>query len=200
VDLRGLQRLLEGERGQNAGEPFRQHQLARAGRPDHQHIVAFSGGHFQSPLCRRLTPHITEIRNRLIGGHCDARNGRKWLKMLRLSQVRHDLGEVAHAEHPNILSNPRLGGIVGWNHDVHDATLPRTDGDGSAAFASPIAPRIPMAMGRSNPTPSLRTLAGARLMVTAFLGYSPRWRTETPTIHTALTMVAMGSKNPLIYP
>ena len=28
-----------------------------------------------------------------------------------------------------------------------------------------------MAMGRSNPAPSLRTLAGARLMVTALLGY-----------------------------
>jgi len=40
----------------------------------------------------------------------------------------------------------------------------------SAGLASPIAPRIPMAIGKSNPTPSLRTLAGARLMVTALLG------------------------------
>ncbi len=34
----------------------------------------------------------------------------------------------------------------------------------------PIAPRIPSAMGRSNPAPSFRTLAGARFMVTLLLG------------------------------
>ena len=35
----------------------------------------------------------------------------------------------------------------------------------------PIAPRMPIAIGRSNPTPSLRTLAGATLALTYFEGY-----------------------------
>ena len=34
----------------------------------------------------------------------------------------------------------------------------------------PMAPMIPSAMGRSNPAPSLRRFAGARLTVTALLG------------------------------
>ena len=38
-------------------------------------------------------------------------------------------------------------------------------------WTMPIAPRMPSAIGRSNPAPSLRTLAGARLMVTDFVGY-----------------------------
>ncbi len=38
------------------------------------------------------------------------------------------------------------------------------------APTAPMAPRMPTAIGRSNPAPSLRTLAGARLMVTVLLG------------------------------
>ena len=41
----------------------------------------------------------------------------------------------------------------------------------SRRFTAPIAPKIPSATGRSNPAPSLRTLAGARLMVNCLLGY-----------------------------
>ena len=63
MDLRGLQRFLKRERGQDADEPFRQHRFARAGRPDHQHIVASRGGHFQGAFGRGLTAHVTEIRD-----------------------------------------------------------------------------------------------------------------------------------------
>lgn len=41
----------------------------------------------------------------------------------------------------------------------------------SAGFTMPIAPRMPMAIGRSNPAPSFFTFAGAKLMVTLLLGY-----------------------------
>ena len=108
----------------------------------------------------------------------------------RVSKRDH-FGQVPHAEHAHALDDGRFGGIVGGHDQVGDALLARADGDRKRAahrphgaierqFAdeemlvgvrtAPIAPRMPMAIGRSKPAPSLRTLAGARLMVTRLLG------------------------------
>ena len=54
----------------------------------------------------------------------------------------------------------------------HRATSSPTNRCSSVWPTVPIAPKIPSAIGRSNPAPSLRTLAGARLMVTALVRIS----------------------------
>ncbi len=56
---------------------------------------------------------------------------------------------------------------AGWRHR---AKVRPPAGAGRDRCTAPIAPRMPIAMGRSNPAPSLRTLAGARLMVTRLCG------------------------------
>ena len=56
----------------------------------------------------------------------------------------------------------------------------------------PIAPRIPSAIGRSNPAPSLRTLAGARLMVTDLLGYPKPELISADLIRSRLSRTAVS--------
>ena len=76
VNLGGFQSLLEGQRRQDRGQPLGQHGLARAGRADHENVVAAGRGHFQRALGRLLAAHIAEIHGKvlqlaeqLLGGH-----------------------------------------------------------------------------------------------------------------------------------
>ena len=63
VDLGGLERFLESQRRQDAGKALRQHALARARRPDHQHVVRARGRHFQRSLGHGLPAHVAKIRS-----------------------------------------------------------------------------------------------------------------------------------------
>jgi hypothetical protein len=56
----------------------------------------------------------------------------------------------------------------------------------------PIAPRIPMAIGRSNPAPSLRRFAGARLIVTALFGYPNPEFSSADLIRSRLSRTAVS--------
>ncbi len=56
----------------------------------------------------------------------------------------------------------------------------------------PIAPKIPRAIGRSNPAPSLRTLAGARLIVTLLLGYPNPELSSADLIRSRLSRTAVS--------
>ena len=61
VDLGDLQGLLEARGREDARHPPRKHRLARAGRPDHQHVVAAGGGYLQGPLGVLLPSHVGEV-------------------------------------------------------------------------------------------------------------------------------------------
>ena len=61
MDLRGLDGFLKRQRRKNAGESFREHGFAGAGRPDHQNIVAAGGSHFERALGGGLAADIAEI-------------------------------------------------------------------------------------------------------------------------------------------
>ena len=60
---RDLERLARIERRQNAGQALRQHRLARAGRPDHQHVVAAGGGDLERALGGLLSLHVAQVRS-----------------------------------------------------------------------------------------------------------------------------------------
>ncbi len=59
-----LQRLARVQRRKQAGQALRQHRFARAGRPDHQQIVAAGGGDLQRALGALLAFHIPQIGHR----------------------------------------------------------------------------------------------------------------------------------------
>ena len=61
MDAGDLERLLERERWEDAGESLGQHRLAGAGRADHQHVVATGGGDLERALDRLLSLDIGEV-------------------------------------------------------------------------------------------------------------------------------------------
>jgi len=61
VNLGGLQCLLKSERSQDGGQALGQHGLARAGRADHENVMAAGCGYFESALGRLLAAHIGEV-------------------------------------------------------------------------------------------------------------------------------------------
>jgi hypothetical protein len=72
MDGRHFQRLVEGERRENAREPARHHGLARAGRADHQRVVPAGGGDLQRPSRERLPVDVREV-----AVHRECRHGRQ---------------------------------------------------------------------------------------------------------------------------
>ena len=66
VDLGRLQRLLQRQRRQDRGQPFRQHGFAGARRADQQDIVAARRGDFQRALHRFLAFDFGEINLLLV--------------------------------------------------------------------------------------------------------------------------------------
>jgi hypothetical protein len=62
VNLGGLEGLGEGQVGENAGQPLRQHRLTGTGRADQDDVVTPGGSHFQRPLDVLLPFDIVEVR------------------------------------------------------------------------------------------------------------------------------------------
>jgi hypothetical protein len=61
VNLGGLESLFKRERRKDGGQALGQHGFARAGRPDHENVVAARRGHFQRALGRLLAAHIAKV-------------------------------------------------------------------------------------------------------------------------------------------
>ena len=95
VDLRRFQRLVQSQRRQNRGKPFRQHGFARAGRADEQRVVPSGGGDFQRTFDVFLSLHLGKIQfvvGRLVKNLCDVHLHRRdfdfaFQELRRLPQV-----------------------------------------------------------------------------------------------------------------
>jgi hypothetical protein len=61
VNLGGLERFFKRERRQDGGQPLGEHGLARAGRADHEDVVAAGGRNFKGALGGLLSAHIFEV-------------------------------------------------------------------------------------------------------------------------------------------
>ena len=190
VDLGGLQGLLEAQRRQDAGQAPGQHGLARPRRPHHQDVVAAGGGDEQGPLRRLLAPDLPEVHLQ-VGRSCGTRSGggggHRGQGLPAGQKLRH-LGQVLRGINLDALDHRGLPGVV-LGEDEGQARLPGGQGHGEhppggfqaavqgelaekqdtapagPGVTTPWAVRMPTATGRSKPVPSLRTSAGARLMV-----------------------------------
>ena len=70
VNLGGFDGLGKGQRRQDARQPLRQHRLAGARRPDHEHVVPARRRDFERALGGGLAAHVAEIRGPRFGaGH-----------------------------------------------------------------------------------------------------------------------------------
>ena len=69
--------LLGREAREEPGQALGEHGLARAGRPDHEEVVATGGGNLERPSTDRLAPHVGEIRLfwGIVGGRRDGHIG-----------------------------------------------------------------------------------------------------------------------------
>ncbi len=84
---RGFERFLGGKRRQDAGQARRQHRLARAGRADHQQVVAAGGRHFEHSLGAFLALDLGQVG--VVGavlGHQRLRHGQGLLAAQMVDQ------------------------------------------------------------------------------------------------------------------
>ena len=141
VDLGGLDGFVEGERRQDAGEPFRQHGLAGAGRADHQYVMGAGGRDFQRALGHGLAANVAEIGQRLrVGaiGRCVTRltgvnsSGRV--------EQRDHLGQVAHAINVDAFHHRRLGRVLRRHDQIGNALLRAQTATESAPRTGRMAP------------------------------------------------------------
>ena len=133
VHLGCFERLLEGEARQDACESLGEHGLARARRPDHQHVVISGRGNFERAFGGCLAADIAEVRAAdgvVLKGvgrrlRCGETEG--------LVQELHDLGQMTQTEDLKILDDGGLGGVLRRDEQVLDAALLRAYGNGEDA-------------------------------------------------------------------
>ena len=194
VDHRRLERLVEGERRQDAGQAAREHRLARAGRADEEQVVAARGGDLERAPRHLLPAHVGEVAR--AGGRAgvDGAAARGTARRRRspslAAQQRDELAEVGAPRGPRSRPRrpPRPRSRGGTTSAAHAARArPRRDGQHAAhgpqraverelaheqrvrrappASSTPAAHSMPTAIGTSKAAPSLRRSAGARLTV-----------------------------------
>ena len=193
VDLGDLERLLEAGRRQDSGQPPGEHGLARAGRPDHQQVVAAGGGDLERALGVLLPAHVGQVRARRAPPRPDrptaGRAGSGDQRPCSRSASRARRRDGAHLDP---LDQRRLGRVRVRNEQAPVSGPPGAERGGEraprpgaarrsararprgrsppAARAAPgrWRPSRPTAMARSKLGPALRTCAGARFTVSRF--------------------------------
>ena len=125
-----LQRLVEGERGQDAAEPLGQHRLARAGRTDEQQVVPARCRDLQRPPRHLLAAHVAEV-----GRGCGCARGGAWNGGDRRSGGRlaaeegDQIPEVARRLNLAPAHRRRLAGVLGRNDQPPHLLSARPGGD-----------------------------------------------------------------------
>ena len=194
VDARDLERLVRRERRQDAGQPAREHRLARSRRAREQEVVTSSGGDLERTPPSLLPADVGEIRVQTTGRRLAVRRLER-RRLALAAQVRGGLGEVAK-RHGLDAGKRGLGGRVGRAEEPLEPALaallprrrarrpPAARGRRARARRRQRARRsrsrgiwcdaasTARAIGRSKPEPSLRRPAGARFTVIRCRGHS----------------------------
>jgi hypothetical protein len=135
VDHGGLERLVEVEGRQQAGQAPRQHGLAAAGGAEEEQVVPAGGRHLERPLGHLLPGHVAEVERR-----------RRLRDRRRLGQGRqrglparpgHDLGDVADGVDGEPLHHRRLVAVGLGDHQGPGPGAPGRHGDGQHAADRP---------------------------------------------------------------
>ena len=181
--------------GQHAGEPPREHRLARARRADHEQVVAARCGDLERPARARLAADVGEVGPRRRSSAAE-RTGRRRARRgppgcRRPVEVRAAITGTSGPSPPRRRS-PGASPVAS-SADPRGSLAP-SPGRLSPAGAPPSRPARPTAatcatrsrgawpdaastaraMARSNPAPSLRSCAGARLTVRRARGSGTR--------------------------
>ncbi len=213
VDPRHRQRFLWAQGRQEAGQPLRQHGLARPWGPHHQQVMVPRGRHLERSSPERLPAHVGQVwhagsvwpGSRAAGprARCAARaapwpgspglrhRGRRILEQdsprpRRTAARRAPLAAVASAKAiiPGTCRNDPL------SPSSPQKAIPSVQ----AGLSSPVATRSPTAIGRSRPAPPLRRPDGARLIVTLLSGQLiPLDKTAARTLSRDSRTAASGS-------
>ena len=209
------------ERGQDGGQAAGEHRLARARRADHQDVVAAGGGDLERALGVSVAAHVARSRRRRRRGTARqapaSAAGR--IDVALAVQVLDGVVDGAHRDDVDACDDGGLGRVVGGHEErprrrcarqcsatgstprtgrtraverqlaEDDATRSRSPG-----LTTPVAPRMPSAIGRSKAAPSLRRSAGARLTVMRSTGKSkPAFRMAARTRSRLSRTVESGS-------
>ena len=134
VDARGLQGLLEGQRGQNSRQAPGQHGLAGARYADHEHVVPSGRSDLQRAPCAQLALHLAEIHRAvarlqdfLIGSLGLGRNGFPALEVL------HHLPQAPRRIHADALDAGHLLSVARGQDDLLNPLLAGADDHGQRA-------------------------------------------------------------------
>ena len=140
VNLGGLDRFVESERGQDGGNAFGQHGFARAGRPDHQDVVTAGRGHLNGAFGVELAFDVAKIHRVLAGLRQHRRrvdvHGRELARFV--DQVQ-GFRQRAQSVNLHVLHHGGFRGIFERQHQLAQTFLPRHGGDGERAFDGPQA-------------------------------------------------------------
>ena len=137
VDLRRLQRLVERHFREDGREAAREHRLARAGRPDHDHVVAAGDGHLHRALGAFLSAHVGEVAG--VGAALPAEVGdvdAHGVDVLPAAQIFDGLAQRADGDDVDAVDDGRLLGVVDRDEHARDAELAHGEGDGEDAAAA----------------------------------------------------------------
>ena len=170
--------------------------------------------YFESALGSGLAAHVAEVESRRYWTSAPlAPHASCGVKLIRVVAGTRPLRSDAACRTRAGRRHRGLGGVIGGHQQVRDLlrraqaaiesaprtgrTAPSSDNSPTNRCSSrgptvPIAPRIPSAIGRSNPAPSFRTLAGARLMVTHLLGYPKPELSSADLIRSRLSRTAVS--------
>jgi hypothetical protein len=118
VDGRDLERLVEAERRQDAGQAPRQHGLAGARRADEQQVMAAGRGDLERAPGRGLAADVGEVEP-VVSGRRGGRGGAR-PRLGGLLQAGHRVGERADGHDVQRIDDRRLAGVrLGQQHGGH---------------------------------------------------------------------------------
>ena len=136
MDLGGLQRLVDGERWQDRGKPFREHRFSGAGRSDQDQVVASCSGDLEGSLDVLLPFHIRDIHRITAAAvgelsfdvHHRGLNARPTVEQV------HHIAQMLHAVHGKSSDDRGFAGIRGRQDHTFEALAFRFQRDGQGTF------------------------------------------------------------------
>ena len=212
MDPRHLERLVTGQRRQDAREAAPEHRLARARRAGQQHVVLPGGGELESAATALLPPNLGEIgQERLLELVTSRRGGERDLAPRRGDRrpPRPDGGRgrrrcpasaASGADSAAQRSSVRPARRAPSATAIVPATgriLPSSESSPTQACSSSRAggswcepASSARAIGRSKPDPSFRSAAGARLTVIRCLRGPRQQRVDDAAVDPVLGLLA----------
>ena len=134
VHLGGLEGFVEVHRREDARHAAGEHRLARAGRPDEEHVVRSCRRDLERAQGLGLAADVAHVgRGALARGRARRRGVGVHAALERADR----LAEVSAGVHAEALHDGGLGGVLGRDDEGGGAAVPRADGEGEHAADGP---------------------------------------------------------------